>query len=73
MKSTTKWGCKPSTRVHICPVCKYLFVNRIKKRCPKCKIALYAGSEFLFDHKGFWWHPKRQTWIPVLQLIEKVK
>lgn len=53
-----------------CPACGYGFVNRRKRRCPRCEAWLvYEGETFLCDKERdrvFLWLDDDRTWAEVL-------
>jgi len=70
VKSEKKWGYNQRAWGVVCPACKAYFVNRQRKRCPQCKVALYVGTELLYDKRGYWMDP-HCGWIPVTKIYER--
>ena len=60
---------KPS--VIICPGCKTMRVNRLHRKCARCKIPLvYVGEYFVKADGGFLW--TGSEWVPVEELGQTV-
>lgn len=52
-----------------CPACGYGFVNRRRRRCPRCETWLvYEGESFFRDDgdRVFLWIPPEKRWSEVL-------
>ena len=60
---------RPPGRVIRCPECGAFRVNRRRKRCYFCKVALYYYGEFMVDESGYLY--TRDGWIPVKNIVAR--
>lgn len=56
--------------VIVCPECHKIFVNRIHKSCPKCKIGLKFAGEFVYEGDWYW---DKGIWITYEELGKRAK
>ncbi len=56
--------------VIICPKCNYIFYNRTRQRCPKCKVGLKLNHEFVMFGDFYY---DEYKWITYEELCERIR